>query len=213
MILNVTSCRSSRPPNSFLTVGASASTGVKSIDELVKRARAEPGKLNWAGTAGLPQFAFADFEKGAGLDMVQVSYRDFGPALQDVSEGRINVVSTGLLPMLPLAQSGKVRLLVITNSRRSPAAPDIPTAKEAGFPELAVDGFQGFFGWRGIPDELRDRIAVDVRAVAADPEIEKRLNELGQAVRTGTTADFVAMIKEQRAKITAVAQAIGLQPQ
>jgi tripartite-type tricarboxylate transporter receptor subunit TctC len=145
--------------------------------------------------------------------MVQVSYRDFGPALQDVSEGRINVVSTGLLPMLPLAQSGKVRLLVITNSRRSPAAPDIPTAKEAGFPELAVDGFQGFFGWRGIPDELRDRIAADVRAVAADPEIEKRLNELGQAVRTGSTADFVTMIKEQRAKITSVVQAIGLQPQ
>ncbi len=199
--------------DSFLAVAASASTEVKSIDELVKRARAEPGKLNWAGTAGLPQYAFAGFQKSAGLDMVQVSYRDFNPALQDVSEGRINVVSTGLLPLLPLAQAGKVRLLVVTNSRRSPAAPDIPTAKEAGFPELGVDGFQGFFGWRGMPDELRDRIAADVRAVGADPAIEERLNELGQAVRTGTTADFAAMIKEQRDKIAAIAKAIDLQPQ
>jgi tripartite-type tricarboxylate transporter receptor subunit TctC len=194
--------------DSFLTVGVTASLPVKSIDDLVKRARSEPGKLNWAATAGLPQFAFAGFQKSQRLDMVQVSYREFGPALQDVSEGRINVVCTGLLPMLPLAQAGKVRLLVITNRQRSPATPDIPTATEAGFPELAVDGFQGFFGWRDMPNDLRDRIAADVRAVAADPAMGERLISLGQAVRVGTTADFVAMIEEQRAKIAA-----GLQRQ
>ena len=196
--------------DSFLAVAVSASLDVDSIDALIARARAEPGKLSWAATAGLPQFIFAGFVTSSGLDMVQVNYRDFGPAFQDVAEQRIQVVATGLLPLLPLAQAGKIKLLAVTNRERSPAAPDLATAKEIGHPELAADGFQGFFGWRGMPDDLRERIAADVRAVAADPALKHKLAALGQAVRTGTPADFAAMIAAQRAQIAAIAQAIGL---
>jgi tripartite-type tricarboxylate transporter receptor subunit TctC len=199
--------------DSFLAVAVHPSLGVNSIDELIARARAEPGKLSWAATPGLPQFIFAGFAKSAGLDMVQVSYRDFSPALRDVSENRIQVVATGLLPLLPFARDGKVRLLVLNNRARSPAAPELATAREIGHPELAADGFQGFFGWRGMPDALRERIAADVREVGADPVLRDKLAVLGQAVRTGTPAEFSAMIAEQRAKITAIAQAIGLQKQ
>jgi tripartite-type tricarboxylate transporter receptor subunit TctC len=199
--------------DSFLGVAVTAALNIDSVAALVQRAKAEPGKLNWAATPGLPQFGFAGFAKGAGLDMVQVSYRDFAPALQDLGEGRISVVTTGLVPLLPLAQAGKARIVAVTNRTRSPAAPNIPTATEAGFPDLAVDGFQGFFGWRDMPQALRDRIAADVRAVAADPALAQRLNAIGQAVRVGTTDEFVAMINEQRAKIARIAQAIGLKPQ
>jgi tripartite-type tricarboxylate transporter receptor subunit TctC len=199
--------------DSFLAIAVNPSHGVNSIDELIRRAKAEPGKLSWAATAGQPQFMFAGFAKSAGLDMVQVSYRDFSPALRDISENRIQVVSTGLLPLLPFWRDGKVKLLVVSNRERSPAAPERPTAREIGHPELAADGFQGFFGWRGMPDALRERIAADVRAVGSDPELRKKLAVLGQAVRTGTPAEFSAMIAEQRAKIAAIAQAIGLQKQ
>jgi tripartite-type tricarboxylate transporter receptor subunit TctC len=199
--------------DSFLAVAVNPSLGVGSIDELIRLARAEPGKLSWAATPGLPQFIFAGFAKGAGLDMVQVSYRDFSPALQDVAEGRIQVVATGLLPLLPFAKAGKVKLLVLTNRERSPAAPELATAREIGHPELSADGFQGFFGWRGMADELRERIAADVRAVGADPALGQKLAVLGQAMRTGTPADFAAMIAEQRTKIAGIAQAIGLQKQ
>src|SRR5262245_38198921 len=198
--------------DSFLAVAASASTNIASLDDLVAHAKAAPGKLNWAATAGLPQFAFAGFARSTGLDMVQVGYRDFSPALQDMSEGRISVVTTGLVPLLPLAQAGKARILAVTNRARSPAAPDIRTATEAGHPALAVDGFQGFFGWRDMPDELRQRIAADVRAVATDPVLAERLKAIGQAVRVGSTADFIAMIDEQRAKITRIVRAGGPKP-
>jgi tripartite-type tricarboxylate transporter receptor subunit TctC len=198
--------------DSFLAVAASASSNIASLDELVARAKAAPGTLNWAATAGLPQFAFAGFVRAAGLDMVQVGYRDFAPALQDVSEGRINVVTTGLVPLLPLAQAGKTRILAVTNRVRSPAAPDIRTATEAGFDDLAVDGFQGFFGWRDMPNELRDRIAADVRAVATDPVLAERLKAIGQAVRVGTTVEFIAMIDEQRGKIARIVRAGGPKP-
>ena len=198
--------------DSFLAVAVHAALNINSVEELVKRAKAEPGKLNWAATAGLPQYGFAGFVKSETLDMVQVPYREFGPALQDVAEGRLSAVATGLVPLLPLAQAGKIKILAITNRARSPAAPEIPTAREIGYPSLAVDGFQGFFGWRDMPVALRDKIAADVRAVAADPALAERLNRIGQAVRVGTTADFVAMIDEQREKIAGVTKALGIKP-
>jgi tripartite-type tricarboxylate transporter receptor subunit TctC len=199
--------------DSFLAVAVNPTLGVNSIEALIRLAHAEPGRLSWAATPGLPQFTFAGFAKGAGLDMVQVSYRDFSPAFQDIQQNRIQVVATGLLPLLPLARAGKVKLLVVTNRERSPAAPDLPTAREIGHPELSGDGFQGFFGWRGMPENLRERIAADVRAVGADAALREKLAVLGQAMRTGTPADFAAMIAEQRAKIAQIAQAIGLQKQ
>jgi tripartite-type tricarboxylate transporter receptor subunit TctC len=199
--------------DSFLAIAVNASLGVGSIDALIARARAEPGKLSWAATPGLPQFTFAGFAKAAGLDMVQVSYRDFSPAFQDIVQGRIQVVATGLLPLLPLAKAGQVKLLVVTNRERSPAAPDLPTAREIGHPELAGDGFQGFFGWRDMPDDLRERIAGDVRAVGTDAGLKRKLEVLGQAVRTGTPGEFAAMIAAQRERIAQIAQAIGLQKQ
>jgi tripartite-type tricarboxylate transporter receptor subunit TctC len=199
--------------DSFLAVAVNPSLGINSIDELIARAMAEPGKLSWAATPGLPQFVFAGFARSAGLDMVQVSYRDFSPALRDVTENRIHVVATGLLPLLPFARDGKVKLLVLTNRERSPAAPGLATAREIGHPELSADGFQGFFGWRGMPDDLRERIAADVRAAGSDPVLREKLAVLGQAVRTGTPAELSAMIAEQRAKIATIAQAIGLQKQ
>jgi tripartite-type tricarboxylate transporter receptor subunit TctC len=199
--------------DSYLTVAASAALNVGTIDALIARARAEPGRLTWAATAGLPQFIFAGFLKRAGLDMIQVSYRDFTPALQDAAENRIGFAVTALLPLLPLAQAGKVKLLVITNRDRSPATLDVPTAEEIQHPELSADGFQGFYGWRDIPDDLREHIVTDVNAVAADPALAARLASVGQALRVGTTADFVAMIEAQRIKIAAIAKALALTPQ
>ncbi|HUI95807.1 MAG TPA: tripartite tricarboxylate transporter substrate binding protein [Xanthobacteraceae bacterium] len=199
--------------DSFLAIAVNPALGMGSVDELIAHARAAPGKLSWAATPGLPQFVFAGFAKAAGLDMVQVSYRDFSPAFQDLVEGRIQVIATALLPLLPFAREGKIKLLVVTNRERSPAAPGLATAREIGHPELAADGFQGFFGWRDMPESLRERIAADVRTVGEDDALKQKLTVLGQAVRTGTPKDFVAMIETQRAQIAAIARAIGLQKQ
>src|SRR6476659_4286769 len=168
--------------DSFLAIAVSASLNINSLADLQKRARAEPGKLNWAATPGMPQFAFAGYVAAAGVDMTYIPYRDFSPALQDVAEGRITAVAAGLLPLLAVGQSGKVRILAVTNRQRSPAAPQVPTAGEAGFPDVVAEGFQGFFGWRDMPVALRDRIAADVRAVAPEMPAE-RLVGLGQVVR------------------------------
>jgi tripartite-type tricarboxylate transporter receptor subunit TctC len=195
---------------SFLAVAAHGD--IASLDDLVKRARAEPGKINWAATPGLPYFIFAGFLKSAGIQMTHVAYREFAPAQQDVTEGRIQVISASLQLALAPARSGKARLLAITTAARSPLVPEVPTAKEAGYPDLVIDSFQGFFGWRGMPDALRDRIAADVMAVGRDPEIAQRFVPIGQMLKLGGPAELAAMVESQRAKVTTIAKAIDLKP-
>jgi tripartite-type tricarboxylate transporter receptor subunit TctC len=196
-----------------LAIAASMGLNIESVAELEKLARTRSGKLNWAASPGIPYFAFAGFLKYAGLDMVYVSYRDFNPAFVDVGEGRLDIMVAGVAPMVPHSRSGKIRLLAVLNRERTPVAPEVPTASEIGYPSLAFDGVTGFYGWRKIPDELKDRIAADVRAVAADPTIAERLKPTGTVVRAGTPADFAAAIEEQRAKMVAVAEALGIKPQ
>ena len=121
-------------------------------------------------------------------------------------------VAENILVMLAVWRAGKATLLVVIGRGRTPLAPEVPTAEEAGYPELAVDSIQGFFGWRDMPNDLRDRIAADVRAVAADPTISERLALLGQTARSGTPAEFMAMLDKQRAEVAAIAKAIRLEP-
>jgi tripartite-type tricarboxylate transporter receptor subunit TctC len=196
-----------------LAIAVSAGLSIDSVAELEKLARARPGKLNWAASPGIPYFAFAGFLKYAGLDMVYVSYRDFNPAFVDVGEGRIDIMVAGIAPMLPHSRSGKIKLLAVLNHERTPVVPEVPTVNEIGYSSLAFDGVTGFYGWRDIPNELRERIAADVRAVAADSAIAERLKPTGTLVRVGTPADFAVAIEEQRAKMIAVGEALGVQPE
>ena len=92
------------------------------------RAKAEPGKLNWAATTGLPLYVIAALQKSAGIDITQIAYRDFAPAFQDFATGRVQLIATGITLLLPQVASGRGRFLMIPNRDRSPLAPDVPTA-------------------------------------------------------------------------------------
>jgi tripartite-type tricarboxylate transporter receptor subunit TctC len=192
--------------DNFIGIAASVALKVNSLDDFVKLARSQPGKLNWAASPGNPLYGFAAFLKSAGIEMVQVSYRDFRPALQDVGEGRIQAVATGVPVLLPQAHAGKLKLLMVHNRQRSPQAPEVPTATEAGYPELTLEGLTGFYGWRDMPTDVKEGIAADALAVAADPVIAALVASIGSALRVGTPGEFAAAIEEQRAKIVAIAR-------
>ena len=152
------------------------------------------------------------FVKSAGLDMVQVSYRDSSLGIQDLIAGRVHVMMSSLLTSLPLAQAGKVRLLAVTNKKRAAIAPEVPTAIEAGYPQLEFEGLQGFFGPRGMPVERQERIAADVRAVAADPEVSGPLAAGAYFARASTPAEFAVLIEAQRAQLASLAKLTGIKP-
>ena len=181
---------------------------VNTAAEFVAAARAQPGKLNWAATVGLPIYIVAAFQKSANIEITQISYRDFGPAFQDFATGRVHLLATGITSLLPQVSGGRGRFLMVTNRARSPLAPDVPTAREAGFPDLTFDAVNGLYGWRDMPQAIKDKIAADVRAIAADPAVVERLKPTGATMRPGTGEEFAAAIAEQRAKVAAVAQTL-----
>jgi tripartite-type tricarboxylate transporter receptor subunit TctC len=110
---------------------------------------------------------------------------------------------------MPQVQSGRARLLAVASDDRVSLAPDVPTVTEAGFPELRMDGLVGFYGKRGMPDTLRDRIASDVRAVANDPGLRERLAGAGQTARPSTAAEFASLLEEHRRRLADLAKTIG----
>jgi tripartite-type tricarboxylate transporter receptor subunit TctC len=195
--------------STFGVIAATASVNARSVPELVSAARAQPGKFNWGSGGGAFPLLFAGFLKGAGLDVARISYRQQNVALQDLAEGRIQIFASTLTALLPFAQTGKIRLLAVTNKTRAPIAPDVPTAAEAGHPELEFDGLTGFFGWRDMPSALRDRIASDIRAVAAEASVADRLAKAGQIAHAGTPKEFARAIDEQRTKMAAIVRLIG----
>jgi tripartite-type tricarboxylate transporter receptor subunit TctC len=193
--------------DNVIAIAVSTTLNVSTLAEFVALARAQPGKLNWAATPGLPHYLFAAIQKSSGIELVRPSYREFAPALSDLGEGRIHAAATAIATLAPQVQAGRVRLLMVVNRVRSPLAPDVPTAAEAGYPELTFDGVVGFYGTRDMPAEIIDRVAVDIAAVASDPALAARLASLGSVLRVGTPAEFAAAIEEQRAKIAAIAGA------
>ncbi len=193
------------------TLALIVSEGLK-VDTLagfVKLAREQPGKLNWAATAGLPLYVVASLQKATGIDITQIAYRDFSPAFQDFATGRVNLLATGITTLLPQMQSGRGHFLAVTNSVRSPLAPDVPTPKEAGFPELTFDAVNGIYGPRDMAESVKARIAADVREICSDPAVAERLKPTGATIRPGNGADFAAAIEEQRGKVAAVAQMVA----
>src|SRR5262249_41203690 len=181
-----------RVSNTLVVLVAPVSLKVGSLAELVALVRAQPGKLNWATATGISDFLFASFLKDANLDMSKVPYRDTVQPSTDVAEGRIQFYWGALAIVRPHVQAGKAKILAVRNGVHFPAEPAVPTVKEAGFPTLAFDGLVGLFGPRDMADDIRERIAADVQAVASDPAIATRLLTTGQLVSPGRSAEFAA---------------------
>jgi tripartite-type tricarboxylate transporter receptor subunit TctC len=202
-----------RVTNTLITLSVPASLGVGSVKELVALARAQPGKLNRASITGALDLVLAGFLKGADLSMAKVPYRDPVQAVTDLAEGRIQVYTAAFAIVQSQLQAGTIRVVAMTNRQRAPTAPEIPTAAEAGYPALEFDGLVGLFGPQTMASALRERIAADIRTVAADPYIEQRLVATGQILNPGTAAEFGAAIEEQKSKLAGIAKALDIKPE
>lgn len=194
-----------------LTVSMPASMKIDTIGQLLALARSEPGKLDAAAAPGISDFLLFGFFKKQGVQVAEVPYRDIMQAPNDLVTGRIQVLSSSLAVPQPLASAGRLKILVVTSKQRAPSQPDVPTAIEAGYPDLTFESIGGVFGPPGMPKELRNQIAADFRKVAsANPEIEKRLAATGQILSLRGPDDFAAAIKEQRVTLAGLAKILGL---
>jgi tripartite-type tricarboxylate transporter receptor subunit TctC len=190
--------------DNFLGVSVTATLKVNTLAELVAAAKAQPGKLNYAATPGLPVYVLLALQRQTGTEMANVPYRDFAPAYQDLNQGRLHVIGTGVPTQVAHHQAGTAKLLFVTNRERSPQVPDVPTAAEVGFPNLTFEGVAGFYGWRDMPADIKQRVVTDVAAIVADPDFRARVLKVGTAPRTGTSEEFAAAINAQREQVAAI---------
>ena len=138
-------------------------------------------------------------------------YRDIMQGPNDLAENRIQLLSSSLAIVTPLMHAGKIKVLAVTGRQRAPNAPDVPTAREAGYPALEMDSPGGVFGPHGMPLVVREQIAADIRAVVAgDPALAKPLEATGQIFDIRGPTEFAASIKELNDKLAAIAQTLGM---
>lgn len=194
----------------LITMGVPPTLDVKSLGDVVAMARAKPGTMNWATITGATDLVLAAFLKGENLEMAKIPYRDPVQALNDVAEGRLQLYWAALAIVRGAVQAKRIKLLAITASEPSAVVPGVPTVTQAGFPALTFDGLVGIYGTRDMPNELRERIATDVREALADPKIVDRLHATGQEVVPGSAAEFAASIDKQRSTVAGIAKVLGI---
>jgi tripartite-type tricarboxylate transporter receptor subunit TctC len=199
-----------RVSNTIVGIVVPASLEAGSLTDLVNLARGKPGKLNWSPTSGMTDIVPSAFFKNAKLDVAKVPYRDSVQGLNDLIENRLQIYVTALAIVRSQAETGKVKILALTNRDRAPIFPHVPTAMEAGFPDLTLEGLVGLFGPRRMSSELRERIAKDIRAVAASPAVAARLETTGQVMNLGSPSEFAASIEEQRERVANAAKDVGI---
>jgi tripartite-type tricarboxylate transporter receptor subunit TctC len=199
-----------RVSSTLVAIVVPPSLNVNSLAELMAMARAQPGKLNWATVTGATDLVLAAYLKSSGTEMAKIPYRDTVQALSDVTEGRLHIYWAAYAIVRGAIQAGRVKLLAITASEPTSIVPGVPTVGQAGFPQLTFDGLVGIFSTPNMPNQLRERIATDVKAVLADQAIVSRLQATGQVVVPGSAAEFTASIDKQRAGVAEIAKVLGI---
>ena len=196
----------------FLLVVPVASP-VRNMRELVAHIKASPGKLSYgsAGTGSGNHLSGELMKKMAGLDITHVPYKGAAPAEVDVMGGHVSYIFDAFTSGLKLVQSGRLRALAVTTEARSPAAPDIPTMAESGFPGFSVQTWYGLIGPGNLPLDLVRRLNEEVNKALALPDLQARLMAMGLQARPQTAAQFSSFVKNEVEKWAAVIKDSGVQ--
>ncbi len=194
-----------------VSVSVPLALGVGTLKEFVDLVKKNPGKMNWSAVTGLNDFQMLAFTKTAGLDIARVAYRDLNQAVNDLGENRIQVYSSAYATVRPAVQSGKLKVIALTNAQRfETILPGVPTAREQGFPALEFDGLVGIFGMPNVAPAARDKIMNDTIEALKDPIVAERLTAGGTAVVPGNTAEFLKAIDSLRATASATSKIVDM---
>lgn len=167
-----------------------------SLQELIALAKHEPGKLSYGsdGNGTASHLTMELLKARGGFNVVHVPYKGSAPMLADLAGGQIQIGITGLPTVQSLAKAGKLKVIAVTTAERAPALPDYPTIAEQGFPRFAAPPWAGFFVPKGTPKPIVDKIAADVIVALRDPDLQKRMVELGSGVVASRPDEFTAFV-------------------
>jgi tripartite-type tricarboxylate transporter receptor subunit TctC len=199
---------------SYTSIAVTPSLPVATLRELIDHAKANPGKLSYgsAGVGSMSQMTGELFKTLAGgLDIVHVPYKGAGPGIADLISGHIPILTPNATgQVLELHKNGKIRVLAVNAAARLKGAPEIPTAIEAGLPDMKVLVFCGLVAPAGTPRAIVDRINQATQLVLRDETFQARLRQLGyEPVLDQGPEQSERFIKDEQARWTPIVRASG----
>jgi tripartite-type tricarboxylate transporter receptor subunit TctC len=179
-----------------------ADSPVRSVADLAARAKAQPGKINFAsgGSGTVQRLAAELFRQRLDLDMVHVPYKSGGPAIADVMGGQVDFMFGTMAATYPLVTGGKLRALAVAAPQRSARLPDVPTVSETVIPGYEAYEWNGIFLPTGTPEPVAARLHQALSEVLQEAEVRQRLSDLGAQPMGTTPAEFAAFLQKEDAK-------------
>ncbi|WP_229677840.1 Bug family tripartite tricarboxylate transporter substrate binding protein [Caldovatus sediminis] len=195
----------------WLVVGEASP--VRSLRELLDRARARPGEVTYASGNSTGIVAGATIARMGGVEMTHVPYRSTPPAMTDVIAGRVSCMVVDVSASLGHVREGRLRALGVTSRERSALVPDVPSLHEAGLPGFNVVAWAGLVGPARMPPEVVASINAVFRRLWERPETVQRLAGIGFEAKTSTPEEFAEFIRGEIAHWGSMVRAAGIEPE
>ena len=169
----------------------------KTLAEFIALAKANPKTLTYgtAGTGGINHLGTELLASAANIQLVHVPYKGIGPAFTDLMGNNLQMALPTLASATAFIHSGKMRGLAVTSAKRSPLAPELPTASEAGLPGFHLEVWWGILGPAKLPPAVLKRLNAEINAVLAMPEVREVLEREGASPRPGTPEEYAGLIR------------------
>jgi tripartite-type tricarboxylate transporter receptor subunit TctC len=193
---------------------AAPSLGVATVQELIAKARAQPGTINYGnpGVGSSPHLMFERLKLAAGIDMTGVPYRGSAPVVTALLAGEVPLAFEGMGTMVQHIRAGTVRALAVSAGQRHPDLPEVPTLAEAGLPGLEMAIWFGIVGPAGLPAPMQARLSAEIVWIVGAPEISAAILRQGGQPWPGDAATFRELIRSEQALWGAAVRAAGVTP-
>jgi tripartite-type tricarboxylate transporter receptor subunit TctC len=185
----------------------------KTLKEFIDLARAKPGSITYgtAGIGGINHLGTELFASAANIKLVHVPYKGIGPAFTDLMGGNLQMALPTVSSAVAYIHSGKMRALAVTGAQRSPLAPEVPTASEAGLPGFVLEAWWGILGPAKMPPDLVKRLNQELNTVLAQPEVRDVLAREGATPKPETPEEFGKLIPAELARWTKLIKDANIQ--
>ncbi|NYT78214.1 tripartite tricarboxylate transporter substrate binding protein [Alcaligenaceae bacterium] len=198
-----------------LLVAAPNTTPADTIEELVSYARKNPGELTFAsaGNGNTSHLAGEMFKSTTSIDMLHVPYKGSSPAVVALLAGDVSLMFDSISTSLPQVKAGRLKAIAVTSSERSALLPDVPTVKESGYPDFAVNGWYGILAPAGTPKTIVDRLNEAFTKASNVPSVTNLLNASGYSIVASTPEAFADHINNEINTWQRISKEAGIQPQ
>ncbi|MBH2010638.1 MAG: fumarylacetoacetase, partial [Xanthomonadaceae bacterium] len=204
--------RIANSPNIFVV---NAAHGERTLAELVKKAKAQPGKLNLglAAPGTLTHFTGTLLQQDAGISLTEVSYKGGAPTVNALLGGEIDIMTADIGSVMAQLQGGKLLALAVADNQRLPTLPNVPTTREAGYPNIVAINVYGLYAPAGTPRAIVARIAEVAATVLRQPEVQEIFAKQGVFAESSTPETFETLNREQTKRWGTVAKASANLPE